>query len=186
MDHEHDHDRSDGRSSGRRRAAGAAVAALALLAAAGAAGAAATKTQSSGWATDLAPSTAGPLDDAHVHVKVTPEPDGSTTVWLHIVGVDHAVAGTTFGAHLHTGTCVEGNGAAAGPHFNHTGGSVISPATEVWLDFTVGAGGEATSEANVPFTVPEGGAHAVVIHALPTNPTTGAAGARIACLPVDL
>ncbi len=58
----------------------------------------------------------------------------------------------------------------------------ISEDTEVWLDITVddGAG---TSTASVPF-VPLAGNRSVVIHALATDHHTGAAGARLACLPV--
>jgi Cu/Zn superoxide dismutase len=94
----------------------------------------------------------------------------------------------TFGAHVHTGPCIAGEPAAAGPHFNITavGGNpptTISPATEVWLDFTIRANGTAHSNTKVPFTIPAGGAGAVVVHALPTDPATGAAGARLACLP---
>jgi Cu-Zn family superoxide dismutase len=61
---------------------------------------------------------------------------------------------------------------------------VVSDHTEVWLDFTVGEKGRATSETTVEFTIPAGGASAVVIHALATNPDTGVAGGRLACLPV--
>ncbi len=44
--------------------------------------------------------------------------------------------------------------------------------------------GKGRTEAVVPFEIPPGGAIAVVIHALPTHPTTGVAGPRLACLPV--
>ena len=80
------------------------------------------------------------------------------------------------------GPCQAGNGAAAGPHYNHGGG--ISSQTEVWLDFTVDQGGVARSETVVPFVVAGGAAQSVVIHALATNPSTGLAGARVACIPV--
>ena len=35
------------------------------------------------------------------------------------------------------------------------------------------------------FVIPNGAAHAVVIHDLPTNPANGKAGDRIACLAAD-
>ena len=57
-----------------------------------------------------------------------------------------------------------------------------TPVNEVWLDVTVEAGGVARSEAAVPFQI-AAGERSVVIHALATAPG-GAAGARLACLPV--
>src|SRR4051812_9389153 len=59
-----------------------------------------------------------PFDHATAQV-VAIEQDGSTTVTLKVQGIDHDVAGTTYGAHVHTGACAVGNGSAAGPHFNH-------------------------------------------------------------------
>jgi Cu-Zn family superoxide dismutase len=45
------------------------------------------------------------------------------------------------------------------------------------------ANGTAKATAKVPFTIAPGAASSVVIHALPTDPATGLAGARLACLP---
>ena len=58
----------------------------------------------------------------------------------------------------------------------------ISEDTEIWLDFTVddGAG---TATASVPF-VPLPGERSVVVHAMETDHHTGAAGPRLACLPL--
>lgn len=106
----------------------------------------------------------------------------STTVTFIVTGVD-AEPGRTFGAHVHTGPCVEGTPAAAGPHYRSDGGSA-DPDHEVWLDFAVLPGGVGISSATVPFVIPDGAARSVVIHALPTAPG-GAAGARLACLPVE-
>jgi Cu/Zn superoxide dismutase len=113
---------------------------------------------------------------------------GATTFVLRIQGVDPSAAWTTFGAHLHTGPCVYGNGPAAGPHYNQDIVTRVVPVrvndtTEVWLDFTVGPTGTATSVTTVPF-VPTPGTRSVVIHAEPTNHQTGLAGSRLACLPV--
>lgn len=132
---------------------------------------------------DLAPAAANPTDGASADVIVIND-GSSTTVILVLSGLDPAAEGQTFGAHVHTGPCVDGDGAAAGPHFN-TGGTP-STSTEVWLDFTVVAGGWAVSQTTVPFTIPSDGAKAVVIHAQPTQTgaTAGVAGARMACLPV--
>jgi Cu/Zn superoxide dismutase len=94
------------------------------------------------------------------------------------------------GAHVHVGPCVEGNGGAAGPHYNAdpTIPPVVTDETEVWLDVVVGANGTASSEATVPFVIARGAAASVVIHADATStgpqPPAGVAGARWACLPV--
>lgn len=110
------------------------------------------------------------------------ESGGSTTVTMKVQGLAHDAAGNRYGAHIHVGPCVAGQGAAAGPHYNAGGG--VSEATEVWLDFTVQANGTADASTTVPFTIAPGTAQSVVIHALPTDPS-GAAGPRIACLPVE-
>lgn len=108
-----------------------------------------------------------------------------TRYTLRIRGVDRAAVGTTYGAHLHTGPCVAGDGAAAGPHYNASTATppVVSSDTEVWLDFTVKRKGKAGSEARTSFT-PTPGNRSVVIHAMPTA-HDGTAGARLACLPVS-
>ncbi len=112
----------------------------------------------------------------------TQERDGATRVALRLRGLDAAAAGNRYGAHIHVGPCVAGDGAAAGPHYNAGGG--VSEETEVWLDFVIGANGTAAASTTVPFVIAPGTAQSLVIHALPTDPT-GAAGARIACLPVE-
>lgn len=66
----------------------------------------------------------------------------------------------------------------------HTGGAVVGPSTEVWLDFTVRPDGTALAVALVPFVVPPGGI-SIVIHAMARMPN-GMAGARLACLPLQL
>ena len=134
---------------------------------------------------DLRPGTDDPTDGATAQVKVEQE-DGETEVSLKIQGLGRGWAGRQLGAHVHVGPCVARNGGAAGLHFNITGG--IAPAneeTEVWLDFVIGRNGTARAEAEVPFVIPPGRAASVVIHADPTAPVTGRAGARIACLPVQ-
>src|SRR2546423_9916665 len=116
---------------------------------------------SRGLLSDLAPAAANPTDGASAVVVAVPY--GNRTFVLFVVrGLDRAAEGTTFGAHVHTGPCVAGNGAAAGPHYN-TGGPP-SPTTEVWLDFTVSRSGHGVAITDVPFVVPTGGAKSVVIH----------------------
>lgn len=165
------------------RLAGAALAGL-LLTANTADAATLVRAHSSGKLTDLQLATAEPTDGAAAIVIAT-ERGTSTTVTLKLRGLDRTIAGTTLGAHVHVGNCVEGDGAAAGAHYNSTGGTTISDQTEVWLDFTVKANGTAKATAKVPFIIPADGAGAVVIHAMETNEITGAAGARLACLPVN-
>jgi len=170
--------------SHRRALVPLAIAATAVLLSAGPAGAGApTRARGAGQLRDLLLTTAEPTDHATAQVEAT-ESGGTTTVTLKVQGLDHAAAGTELGAHVHSGSCVEGMPADAGPHYNTTGGSSISDQTEVWLDFTVRANGTGTATATVPFTIPPGGAGAVVIHATHTDHTTGAAGPRWACLPV--
>ena len=113
---------------------------------------------------------------------------GSSMFVLVVSGVGPGGVGHTYGAHLHTGACVAGNGAAAGPHYNQSTVNgvvppVVSDQTEVWLDVTVGADGGAVAVARVPF-VPAPGNRAVVLHAEHTD-DHGTAGARLACLPVS-
>lgn len=117
---------------------------------------------------------------ARVHVVHTG--NEGTHVTLHIVGVD-APAGQTFGAHVHQSRC-GATGAAAGPHYH---GSTVGPLEdrEIWLDFTVNADGIGHAEASRPWSLDETTQHSVIIHALPTNPLTGLAGARLACIDLD-
>lgn len=132
---------------------------------------------------DLAPATAGPFDAARA--KLTLDTSKGTKATLIVHGVDPAVAGRTFGAHLHVGPCVAGNGAAALGHYNHSGTTppVVNDDTEIWLDVTINDEGNARSVATVDWA-PTAGARSVVIHANPTAPD-GTAGPRLACLPVE-
>lgn len=171
-----------------RLTAGAAAATLAttLLIGAGSAGAAASPfVQARGPLTDLAPSSSDVTDGASALLYAVPVA-GSTYFFFLLTGLDPAAAGDSYGAHVHVGPCVPGNGAAAGPHY--LAGGTPSPETEVWLDFVVRPGGFAYVVTSVPFTIEPGDAQSVVIHAEPTQegpPTPGAAGARLACLPVE-
>jgi Cu/Zn superoxide dismutase len=167
------------------RCKGASVivgAGCALVMFASAATAAPARARGAGSLRDLQPLTMEPTDRATAQVVAT-ESGGNTTVTLKVQGLDHADAGTTLGAHVHVGPCIAGDGAAAGPHYNAGGG--VSDETEVWLDFTIQANGTARATTTVPFLIESGDAASVVIHALPTNPFSGLAGPRLACLPVQ-
>jgi superoxide dismutase, Cu-Zn family len=143
----------------------------------------------------------GPFDSAAAELRVLVTPAGSTFK-LTVSGVDPSVAPSEYGAHLHTGICVDGDyaipkkdrvaGWQALGHYNHDvvlGNSPIeiSPKTEVWFDLISEADGTVTYQAVVPFLpVDPDGVMSVVVHALPTNPDTGGAGPRQACMPLDV
>jgi Cu/Zn superoxide dismutase len=137
-----------------------------------------------GALSDLQTLSSNPTDGAWGLVTAT-RAGGRTVVVLNLKDLDVAAAGATLGAHVHVGACVEGSGATAGPHFNITGQppTLVSPETEVWLDFQITDGGTGHALAIVPFEVPDGAANSIVIHAMPTLPN-GTAGARLACIGV--
>lgn len=166
----------------RRTLLGAAVAVAALTAAALPADASGPRAAGSGPLSDLQPSLHNPTDGARGWAKAVSH-HGTTGVVLVVHGLDPASAGVRLGAHVHVGPCVAGNGGAAGPHYNAGGG--VNEHTEVWLDLDIRPSGVAQSHTIVPFAIPEGGARSIVIHELATNPTTGAAGPRLACLPFE-
>jgi Cu/Zn superoxide dismutase len=144
----------------------------------------------------------GSFDGATATLRVRLTPSVSTFK-LTLSGVAPAAAGTEFGAHLHTDECVEGDfgdsnadpvikpGLKAGPHYNHTkilgDPVVISPKTEVWFDIVSDENGTTSYQAAVPFVpVDPDGTMSVVIHVLSTNPATGGAGDRQACVPLNV
>ena len=133
---------------------------------------------------DLSASTADPFGDASARLVMTETGKGAV-FHLRVKGIDLAAVGHAYGAHLHVGPCVEGDGAAAGPHYNASGVTppVVNDQTEVWLDFTVTPDGTGAGDAAVRF-VPTPGNRAVVIHAEATAPS-GTAGPRLVCLPVQ-
>lgn len=159
----------------------AAVAAW-LAVGVGPAAAASTFVQAGGALRDLQPGTANATDGATATYYAV-QAGGESTHILVVRGLSSASVGTTFGAHVHVGPCVAGNGALAGPHYNSDGGPATAE-NEVWLDFTVLPGGYGVARTTVPFVIDSGDAQAVIIHALPTAPG-GAAGGRQACIPVS-
>jgi hypothetical protein len=142
-----------------------------------------------GELTDLRPETTEPLDGATASAVMVGI--NSSRFTLRVRGIDGS-AGRTFGAHLHLGPCVEGDwaGVTGLAHYNtDVLAQVIPPdiskQTEVWLDFKANSAGQATVRVSVPF-IPEPGERSIVINAEPTNPETGVAGPRLACLPLDI
>jgi len=133
--------------------------------------------------TDVEPTTDRVTDGAWAVASATVQ-NGQTVVRLNVKELDGEWAGETFGAHVHVGPCVAGNGGAALGHY-HTGLPGPLADNEVWLDFTVTNGRSGHAVAIADFEIPAGAARSIVIHALPTNSDTGAAGARMACLPLE-
>lgn len=139
---------------------------------------------------DLAVDQDDAFDGAYAYTRIVSYvgSDGSeqTRAKLWVWGVD-ADEGTQFGSHVHVGPCIEGDGDAAGPHFNITTSrgeeTQVSPETEIWLDLTVDKRGRGRSRSDVTFTIPSGEAQSIVIHELPTDPS-GGAGPRLACIPI--
>jgi Cu/Zn superoxide dismutase len=113
---------------------------------------------------------------------------------VQVRGVDKDAQGKIHGAHLHEGPCIAKDPTAAGPHYNTTRDPITKLATltngdtEVWLDLHVNSVGNARTTVNVPF-VPTAGEHSIVFHAdatVPSGPTVGSAGTRLACLPFTI
>jgi hypothetical protein len=149
--------------------------------------------------TDISPTTDDVYDGARATAMLIGI-DNTTFVKVQIKGLEHKAAGEDFGAHLHTGPCgLDSAGAATvGGHYNVSPKdarglfTVINNQTEVWLNFGVNSGGEATATATVPF-VPTAGERSITFHATATvakqtagGPAVGTAGAKLACLPLDI
>jgi superoxide dismutase, Cu-Zn family len=95
-----------------------------------------------------------------------------------------------FGAHLHKKACTDEK---AGGHYQNNmwpdGSSPTDPMyanndNEVWLDFTTDATGKGGNTRMVEWLPRPGQAKAIIIHHMKTG-TGGAAGARLACMPLE-
>jgi Cu-Zn family superoxide dismutase len=113
-------------------------------------------------------------------VVATETSDGKTTVKLTVSG---APATSTFGSHVHKLACSDTKGGAHYQHTPSTDPANANESNEIWLDVTTDATGAGTSSSTVNWQIPDGGAKAVVIHAMATAPG-GGAGARLACIEV--
>ncbi len=164
-----------------RKIVGAAMLVGAVAVPAGVAAAAATSSRSSG--PDQTYGVANPFADAAATVHVVANAAGGSTVTLHVDGVV-ATKNQTFGAHVHTAPCGS-DPLASGGHYQHsTDPAVPLEQREVWLDVKVNGGGNGQSVAHRPWAVDQSTLRSVVIHAQPTA-STGAAGARLACIDLD-
>lgn len=117
-------------------------------------------------------------------VAVVREQD-KTVVRLHVSGFPDEAAGRTFGAHVHANKCGP-KPVDAGPHYQNPDAPDGTPLSkkEIWLDVKIEPGGEGRSKAAVPWKVAKGAAGSVIVHAEPTDPATGDAGARLTCTDV--
>jgi len=146
-----------------RVAAAAALATLLVTAApAFGAGSGATVTNASG--PDYVYGSGNPFANAHVEIHGVQSANGTTSVTLNVSGIDPAVAGQTFPAHVHINACGT-DPVAAGGHYK-SDPSVTTPveSNEIWLDFTVTDGGTGRARAERPWAFTSS-AQAVVIHA---------------------
>jgi Cu/Zn superoxide dismutase len=140
---------------------------------------------------------AGPFDQATGTLRVTQAPDDAATGFKLTVNGIEGATGQEFGAHLHTGPCVDGDyaipaepptpakpaGSQAGPHYNDetaTTGNLtpaVNPQTEVWFNLVPNDHGDATDDTKVNFVPTDNslipGEMSIVIHALPTNTEFG-------------
>jgi Cu-Zn family superoxide dismutase len=137
---------------------------------------------------DYDTTASSPFDHATAKFQLVTS-ESRTTAILLVRGVATSASGQSFGAHLHNAACATNQPTLSGGHYNHDAHSGTTPVrvsdhTEVWLDFTVNPNGSAQSVTVVPFGVISG-ARSIVIHANPTDPATGGAGTRLACLPVQ-
>jgi Cu-Zn family superoxide dismutase len=116
---------------------------------------------------------------------------GSNTMKLTL-SVAGLPANRAFGSHLHKLDC--GDMKAGGHYENNpwpdastaTDPTYANPMNEAWLDFTTDASGKGTAETTVSWIPRAGGAKAIIVHDMKTatSPMGGAAGAKLACLPI--
>jgi Cu-Zn family superoxide dismutase len=163
-------------------AAAALLTVVAIAATAGlAAAAGATVTRAGGnllaFADPYGTGAPNPIDGGEAFVVATANGDGSTNVNFH---VRNQPPNREFGAHVHILAC---NDNKAGGHYRNVPADGASPENEIWLDFTTNAAGIGSAHASVDWQIPAGAAKAIIIHDHETD-STGAAGAKLACLNV--
>lgn len=119
---------------------------------------------------------------ATAHVEAFYLEDDRTVVSLEVRGLQPF---RTYGAHAHVGSCTS-NAAASGGHWDFPDSTAPHlEHREIWLDLTTDERGYAKSVAVRDEVVPQDDRPmSVVVHANPTDATSGAAGARLACVTV--
>lgn len=118
-------------------------------------------------------------------VQAVSSADGRTLVTLNVRDLPEAVRGDTLGAHVHIGACASDPFASKG-HYTHAAAPVGTPLEqrEIWLDIDVNAAGAGRAATWSDWHLAPGAARSVVLHADPTDPVTGVAGARLLCIDV--
>lgn len=118
-------------------------------------------------------------DDAAARVHYTSTGDDRTRVTLHLTGF---APGHVYGAHAHVLPCWDHQG---GGHFQADSTRGVNPANEIWLDVETNRAGNGHSVAVQDWPIePGSGPQSVIIHARATQPGTGLAGTKLACVDV--
>lgn len=108
-----------------------------------------------------------------------------TTITLEVANLPPMAQ---FGSHLHKLDCATEK---AGGHYQHTPAPTAEEAAtapfantmnEVWLDFATDAAGVGKNTVSVNWAVRATEAKSIIIHEKITDPMTGKAGARYACI----
>ena len=122
------------------------------------------------------------FDTATATVRIMDTPLG-TGFKLRVEGIDTSVAGQTFGAHLHIGTCSALPLAdTTGGHYRNVPEEGATPENEVWFALVPSANGVATDDTFASFKPV--GAQSIVIHHHANN-AQGQAGPKEVCVPLD-
>jgi Cu-Zn family superoxide dismutase len=123
------------------------------------------------------------FSDVRVEVRAIDIPFTSLSIAMTTVrGFPSSTRGKVFGAHIHARSCAADPAASGGHYANPSGDPTKSlAAREVWLDLSIDSLGRGVSFALFDWRIRRGDALSDVIHAEPTNATSGVAGARILC-----
>jgi len=150
-----------------------------------------------GGLTDLSPNTGDVYDGARA-TAVMIGMRNESTFRVTISGLKESAIHQEYGAHVHTGPCgLDAAGhATVGGHYNTTPRGlppVVNDKTEVWLNFHVNSDRTARDTAVVPFIANPEGARSITFHEKATvhhqtagGAAVGTAGAKLACLPLDI
>jgi hypothetical protein len=138
--------------------------------------------------TDFIP-TAGPFDSARAKTTISKTADGGTTFEVRVTGIDMdlAVAGQTFGGHLHIGPCDTGTNFG---HFRYDPTLPLpegaKPPNELWFNFTPDDDGMAYDLQTAPW-VPwdQDGQMSIVVHVGTAEQPTSASPKQ-ACFPLSV
>ena len=124
----------------------------------------------------------GDFSNVTTDVHVVNTGSGKTIITLNVAGLPDVVDNVTLGAHVHVDKCGVSSTASGGHYRNPSPplGATLAD-KEIWLDLDVNSAGRGRAHAVANWTIDAGDAESIVVHALPTNPVTGGAGARLFC-----